>query len=195
MPQQTRRLPRGPGAYILIQRDARCHTQMCAPLIRFSPRGSNYGVEPRADDPEQEDEDKCEKHERIHRALLALLTNLPERGAANFKVMITDGALPYQQETNDGSNRDHLANERCVMFLDSHFDKRIQSAVNLGHGCFLPTTLITQGRSGVLPFPANRLPVPAKLGDASRQSHRQFENFKFSSMSCATRQERGPLPA
>jgi hypothetical protein len=23
-----------------------------------------------------------------------LLTNLPERGAANFKVMITDGALP-----------------------------------------------------------------------------------------------------
>ena len=30
-------------------------------------------------DPEQEDEDKCEKHERIHRVLLALLTNLPER--------------------------------------------------------------------------------------------------------------------
>jgi hypothetical protein len=57
-------------------------------------------------DPEQEDEDKCEKHERIHRALLALLTNLPERGAANFSaaphvpskllvvVVITDGALP-----------------------------------------------------------------------------------------------------
>jgi hypothetical protein len=53
---------------------------------------------------------------------------------------------------------------------------------------FLPTTLITQGRSGVLPFPANRLPVLAKLGDASRQSHRQFETLKFSSMSCAARQ-------
>jgi hypothetical protein len=44
----------------------------------------------------------------------------------------------YQQETNDGSNRDHLSNERCVMFLDIRFHKRIQSAVNLGHCCFLP---------------------------------------------------------
>ena len=98
MPQQTRKLPRGPGAYILIQRDSRCHTQMCAPLIRFSARADCDGVEPRAGyDPEQEDEDKCEKHERTHRALLTLLTNLPERGAANFKVMITDGALPISR--------------------------------------------------------------------------------------------------
>jgi hypothetical protein len=73
----------------------RCQTQMCAPLIRFSARADCDGVEPRAGyDPEQEDEDKCEKHERIHRAVLALVTNPPERGVANFKVMITDGALP-----------------------------------------------------------------------------------------------------
>ena len=96
----------------------------------------------------------------------------------------------YQQETNDGSNRDHLANERCVMFLDLHFDKRIQSAVNLGHGCFLPTTLITQGRPGVLPFPANRLPVLAKLGDASPQSHRQFENSQIQQHELGDRQAR-----
>ena len=50
---------------------------MCAHLIRFSARPDCDGVEPRAGyDPEQEDEDKCEKHERIHRALLALLKKL-----------------------------------------------------------------------------------------------------------------------
>jgi hypothetical protein len=53
--------PQSPGAYILIQSDSRCHTQMCAPLIRFSARADCDGVEPRAGyDPEQEDEDKCE---------------------------------------------------------------------------------------------------------------------------------------
>ena len=43
----------------------------------------------------------------------------------------------YQQETNDDSNRDHLANERCMMFFDLRLHKRIQSAVNLGH-CSCP---------------------------------------------------------
>ena len=61
----------------------------------ISARTGCDGIEPRAGyDPQQEDEDECEKHERIHRALLALFTNLPEHGAGNFKVMITDGALP-----------------------------------------------------------------------------------------------------
>jgi predicted adenine nucleotide alpha hydrolase (AANH) superfamily ATPase len=69
----------------------------------------------------------------------------------------------YQHNTNEDSNRDHLANERCVMFLDLRFDERIQSAVNLGHGCFLPATLIAPRASGVLLFQANRLRVQAKL--------------------------------
>ena len=70
----------------------------------------------------------------------------------------------YQQETNDGSNRDHLANER----FDLHFDKRIRSAVNRGHGCFLPATLIAQRLSGVLLFPANRLRDQAKPSQRER---------------------------
>jgi hypothetical protein len=61
--------------------------ETCVPFDPISARTGCDGVEPRAGyDPEQEDEDKCEKHERIHRALLALLTNLPERGATNFSV-------------------------------------------------------------------------------------------------------------
>jgi hypothetical protein len=51
------------------------------------------------------------------------------------------------------------------MFLDLRFDKRIQSAVNFGHCCVLPATLIAQGPLGVLLFSANRLPVLAKRGD------------------------------
>src|SRR5208282_6174206 len=41
----------------------------------------------------------------------------------------------YQHNTNDNSNRYHLAHERCMMFLDLRFHKRVQSAVNLGHCC------------------------------------------------------------
>jgi hypothetical protein len=65
-------------------------------------------------------------------------------------------SYPNQHNTNDKSNRNHLANERCMMFLDLRFHKRIQSAVNIGHSCFLPATRIAQGAWGVLLFPANR---------------------------------------
>jgi hypothetical protein len=91
----------------LFSRSLRNPGETCVPFDPISARTGCDGVEPRAGyDPEQEDEDKCEKHERIHRALLALLTNLPERGATNFSVapdvpskllvvvVITDGALP-----------------------------------------------------------------------------------------------------
>jgi hypothetical protein len=40
----------------------------------------------------------------------------------------------YQQDTNDDSNHDYLANERCVMFLDLRLHK--QGVVSLGHCCF-----------------------------------------------------------
>jgi hypothetical protein len=54
--------------------------------------------------------------------------------------------------------RDHLANERCMMFLDLRVDKWIKSAVNLGHCCFpFSATLIAQRASVVLLFWANRL--------------------------------------
>jgi hypothetical protein len=49
------------------------------------------------------------------------------------------------------------------MFPNLRFDKRIQSAVNLGHGSFLPATLIAQRASRVLLFSANPLLVLAKL--------------------------------
>jgi hypothetical protein len=65
-----------------------------------------------------------------------------------------------QHNANDKSNRDHFAHERGVVFLDLRFDKRIQSAVNLGHWWLLPATLITQGASGVLLFWANGLIWP-----------------------------------
>jgi hypothetical protein len=68
----------------------------------------------------------------------------------------------YQHQSNDDSNRDHLANERYVMFLDLNFEKRIQSAVNLGHCRFLSATLIAQRPSRVLLFRANRLLDQAK---------------------------------
>ena len=58
-----------------------------------------------------------------------------------------------------------------MMFLDLRFDEWIQSAVNLGHCCFLPATLIAQRASGILLFRANRLLVLAKLGDACRAMH------------------------
>jgi hypothetical protein len=44
-----------------------------------------------------------------------------------------------------------------MMFLDLNFEKRIQSAVNLGHRCVLSGTLIAQGASSVLLFRTNRL--------------------------------------
>jgi hypothetical protein len=61
-------------------------------------------------------------------------------------------SYPYQHKTNDDANRDYLANERRLMFFNFCLHKRIQSAVNLGHCCFLPATLIAQPASCVLPF-------------------------------------------
>jgi hypothetical protein len=57
---------------------------------------------------------------------------------------------PYQHQhnANDDSDRDHLANVRCLMFFD------------------LGLTVIALGASTILLFPANGLRDHAKLGDA-----------------------------
>jgi hypothetical protein len=62
-----------------------------------------------------------------------------------------------QQETNNGCSRNYVAHQRCVMFLNFCLHKRIQSAVNLGHCCFLSATLIAHWGLGVLLLRANRL--------------------------------------
>jgi hypothetical protein len=69
----------------------------------------------------------------------------------------------HQQYTNEDSSRDHLANERSMMFLNFRLEKRVQSAVNLGHCRFLSATLIAQRASPVLLFSAKRLIDRAKL--------------------------------
>ena len=39
----------------------------------------------------------------------------------------------YQHDTNDNSNRDNLANERCVTFFDLRLHKRSHCVIKLGH--------------------------------------------------------------
>ncbi len=74
---------------------------------------------------------------------------------------------PHQHETNDDRNRDQLAHERCVMFLDFGLHKWSRCVVNLGHCRLLPAAQIAQRALGVLLFRANGLSVLAKLGDGS----------------------------
>jgi hypothetical protein len=78
------------------------------------------------------------------------------------------------------------------MFLDLRLDKRIQSAANLGHCCFLSAILIAQGASPVLPFWANRLREQAKVfatGGEGQQNDRATGGLRYRS---DTRQEDWP---
>jgi hypothetical protein len=53
----------------------------------------------------------------------------------------------YQQGTTDDYSRDRLARERCSMLPDLRLHK--QGVVKLGHGYFLPATLMTQRPSRI----------------------------------------------